>query len=308
MATVRTILSQCRPLKAAYHGTRAAAFRLLLAISPVLLARVRYRLAWGRWPDFADPTTFDEKLLWLNLYWRHPLKTLCGDKYTMREYVQQQGLGELLPRLYGVYDSVDVIDFDALPKPCVLKCSHGCKCNVFCRLGETLDVAAARRDLRRWMRTDYSRLLGELHYAGMTPRILCEEFLDDGSGGLPTDYKLYCFNGRVACTLACTERVPNGKAQFSFFDRAWCYLAYYKTGDTRVRHVSRPDSYIGMLTVAERLSQPFPFVRMDFYSIRGRLVLGEMTFTPDACIDNTYTDEAQQIFGRLLTLPAKYPP
>ena len=308
VATVRTILSQCRPLKAAYHGTRAATFRLLLAISPVLLARVRYRLAWGRWPDFAKPTTFDEKLLWLNLYWRHPLKTTCGDKYTLREYVQQQGLGELLPRLYGVYETVEAIDFDALPKPCVLKCSHGCKCNVFWRAGETLDVAAARRDLRRWMRTDYSRLLGELHYAGMTPRILCEEFLDDGSGGLPTDYKLYCFNGRVHCTLVCSGRAVNAKARFDFFDRAWGYLPYDQTSSAAPQQVSLPKSYAEMVAAAESLSQPFPFVRMDFYDIRGQPVLGEMTFTPCGCIERDLTPEAQRTLGRLLTLPPKYLP
>jgi len=307
MATVRTILSQCRPLKAAYHGTRAAAFRLLLAISPVLLARVRYRLAWGRWPDFADPTTFDEKLLWLNLYWRHPLKTLCGDKYTMREYVQQQGLGELLPRLYGVYDSVDVIDFDALPKPCVLKCSHGCKCNVFCRLGETLDVAAARRDLRRWMRTDYSRLLGELHYAGMTPRILCEEFLDDGSGGLPTDYKLFCFDGKVYCTMTATERNPNGIARLAFYDLDWKRkLPYCRFELATEKEIPAPSAYAEMVDCAERLAQPFPFVRVDFYSIQRNPRLGEMTFTPGGCVSADYmTPLAQTELGVQLRLPIK---
>ncbi len=299
------MLAQCKALRAVYHTVRQASFCGLLAISPQLLAGVRYWLAWRRWPDFEDPKTFDEKLLWLNLYWRHPLKTECGDKYTMRAFVERQGLGHLLPKLYAVYDTVEEIDFERLPFPCVLKCSHGCKCNVFCRSRDTLDVAAARRDLRRWMRTDFSRLLGELHYATMVPRIICEEFLNDGSGALPTDYKLYCFAGHVHCTLACTGRAPNAKARYFFFDTAWRYLPFDRTSLDDQEVIPQPSGYSTMVAAAEKLSQRFPFVRVDFYDIRGRVVLGEMTFTPSACIDKDLTREAQDVMGRLLKLPSR---
>lgn len=304
MSNWRQILGRCEPLKAAYHGARAAGFRVLLAISPALLARVRYWLARRRWPDFVNPATLDEKLLWLNLYWRHPLKAECGDKYTMRGYVERQGLEHLLPRLHAVYDAVEEINFDTLPIPCVLKCSHGCKCNVFCRSAETLDVAAARRDLRRWMRTDFSRLLGELHYADMRPRIICEEFLDDGSGQLPSDYKVYCFGGKPYCILCCTERQPNGKAQFGFFDLDWHPLSFMRIESPVVCKVPRPKALPEMIEAAAALATPFPFVRVDFYCIGDRAVLGELTFTPDACIDTDLTDEAQRTLGNLLLLPA----
>jgi hypothetical protein len=44
---------------------------------------------------------------------------------------------------------------------------------------------------------------------------------------------------------------------------------------------------------------------MDFYGIRGRAVLGEMTFTPAGCIDTGYRDEVQRLLGDLITLPEK---
>jgi hypothetical protein len=308
MFALRPLLARCQPLKTVYHWTRARWFQALLVISPVLLARVRYRIAWGRWPDLANPGTFDEKLLWLNLYWRHPLKTECGDKYTLRGYVERLGLGHLLPRLHGVYESVAEIDFGALPYPCVLKCSHGCKCNVFYRTPETLDLAVARRDLARWMRTDYSRLLGELHYAGMTPRILCEEFLDDGTGELPTDYKLYCFGGKVHCVLVCRGRTANDRARVEFYDQD-CenVLPYDRSSRPASLPAGPPAAYAEMRQAAETLSQPFPFVRVDFYSIRGRAVLGEMTFTPAACIRPSHTELAERVLGDLTLLPENYP-
>jgi hypothetical protein len=303
LADVRTALAKCRPLKAAYHAVRAWGIAVLVAVSPELLARLRYRAAWGRWPDFQKPTTFDEKLLWLNLYWRHPLKVECGDKYTLRGYVERQGLGHLLPRLYGVYESAQAIDFGALPEQFVLKCTHGCKANIFCRDKVEFDLARARRDLTRWMGTDYSKLLGELHYAGMKPRIISEEFLRDGTGRLPTDYKVYCFNGRPCWVLVCYDRIPNGKASLAVADVHWNPVAFYRDEPPGGREVPRPAGLPEMLSACEKLSAPFPFVRIDFYSIGGRAMLGEMTFTPDACIDRTYTDYAQQEMGRRLELP-----
>jgi hypothetical protein len=293
-------------LNAGYHAARANGMTMLAKTSPELLSRLRYREAWGRWPDLRKPATFDEKLLWLNLYWRHPLKTECGDKFALRGWVERQQLGHLLPRLYDVYDSVDTIDFDALPERFVMKCSHGFKCNVLCNSRAELDVEAVRRQLATWMATDFSRRKGELHYAGMTPRIICEEFLDDGTGRLPTDYKLYCFGGHVHCTLVCSDRQTNGNAASDYFDRAWNRLAYDRGASAR-RAIPQPAAYGQMLAAAETLSAPFPFVRVDFYSVRGRAILGEMTFTPSACIDTEHTELATRKLGALITLPARLP-
>ena len=42
-----------------------------------------------------------------------------------------------------------------------------------------------------------------------------------------------------------------------------------------------------MLKYAEILSKPFPFVRIDFYDYKNKPILGEMTFTPGACMGET---------------------
>ena len=217
--------SRIAPIRHIYGRLRSEAFRGLCRLSPELLMRLRYRMAWGRWPDLANPQTFDEKLIWLNLYWRHPLKTRCGDKYTLRDYVSGYGLGHLLPELYGVWDAAHAVELLGVPDRFVLKCTHGCKCNVFCRDRAQFDLARVRPSLSRWLATDHSVFLGELHYAGMTPRIICEEFLEDGTGELPTDYKLYCFRGHVHRNPACHGRVSNDKASYEDDSREWSPLA-----------------------------------------------------------------------------------
>jgi len=301
--SLRRQLAKWALLKAAYGTLHSGTMRAICRVSPELLMRVRYRTAWGQWPDLESPRTFDEKLIWLNLYWPHPLKSECGDKYTLRDYVRRHRLEDLLTPLHGVWDAVEGIDFGGLPDRFVLKCTHGCKCNVFCANRAELDVPGTRRALARWMATDFSKLLGELHYAGMKPRITCEEFLTDGTGELPRDYKLYCFGGRVHCTLVCSGRKANQNARFDYFDRAWKLLPYDEESVAAGRRIECPECYGDMVSAAETLSAPFPFVRMDFYSIRGEAVLGEMTFTPSACIDTTYTDVATRAMGDLIDLP-----
>jgi len=278
----------------------------LARFAPGLLSRLRYRMAWGRWPDFENPTTFDEKLLWLNLFWQHPMKTECADKYTLRDYVTRQGLHRLLPTLFAVYLSADEIDFAQLPDRFVLKCSHGCKCNVFCFDKRDFDTAVAQRRLRRWMDTDYSLLYGELHYARMKPRILCEELLNDHTARFPRDYKVYCFNGRPLYIRCCYDRDANGKSRSVVVDVDWNPVVVDRNQPVENDPISPPQTMPQMLEAAMDLAAPFPFVRIDFYSIRDRLVVGEMTFTPDACINRDYTADAQREMGRLILLPSVY--
>jgi len=58
-------------------------------VSPGSHTRLRHGLALGRWPDLERPTTFDEKLQWLNLYWQNPLKVRCGDKFALRSFIEE---------------------------------------------------------------------------------------------------------------------------------------------------------------------------------------------------------------------------
>ena len=302
----RSTLAKCGPLKTTYHMIRSGAMTTACRVSPALLMGCRYRIAWGRWPSRRQPESFDEKLQWLNLYWQHPLKSRCGDKFAMRGYVEEHGLGRLLTKLFGAYSSTQEIFINTLPDRFVLKCSHGCKCNIFCTDKATFDWPAAKVDLDLWMQSDTSLKLGELHYGRMTRRIICEEFLQDSTGhDLPADYKVFCFRGTPHCTMVATARAPNGTARLAFYGLEWKHKLPYCIPDLAADvDIPRPAAYEDMLACAQLLSRPFPFARMDFYSIDGRAKLGEMTFTPGACVSGDYmTDVAQRELGRLIELP-----
>lgn len=278
---------------------------LLYDLSPMLLVIYRFQKIRGKMPNLKNPQSFDEKLLWLMLNWRHPLKTQCADKYAMRSYVIEQELGHILPELLGVYDKSSEIDYATLPERFALKCTHGCGFNIICKSKTDLDWVEAKRKLDKWMKVDTSKLGGEIHYAMIKPRIICESYLDDSSNDAPTDYKVYCFDGQAHCTLVCAER-GTSSTTFDIYDRDWKNkLPYSRSSLLANRRIPKPEAYEEMIGAAEKLAKPFPFVRVDFYNINGKPVIGEMTFTPNGCIDPGYTDTAQKELGQLIQLPEK---
>ena len=58
-----------------------------------------------------------------------------------------------------------------------------------------------------------------------------------------------------------------------------------------------------MKRLSEILAVNFPFVRVDFYSIEGKAVFGEMTFYPSDGRKDFIPDEYNKIIGDYINLP-----
>lgn len=262
-----------------------------------------YKRNHGKEPDLENPSNFNEKVMWLlhNVYVNDPNVTRCADKYEMRGYVEEKGLGGILPEVYGVWDRPSQVPWDIFPDKFVVKCNHGCGCNIICTDKSKLDVKKAKKDLRRWLRINFAYYYGEINYEKIKPRIFCEEFLDEGTGDQPIDWKILCFNGEPRMYMVCTERAT-GTAKFMFtdvnYDRIMCECGHHAGGTLP----PKPDNLDEMTNYARILAQDFPFVRVDFYSIGGKAYLGEMTFSPLGCAIDYIDDETLQMMGDWLDI------
>lgn len=304
--SLRSALSKMPGARTAYGIAYNLFFGALARVSPKLFYSLRSRLSpLKRWPDLKNPKTYADKMVWLNLYWRHPLKSRCADKYLVREYIRECGYEHILVPLLGVWDSVDAVDFSALPEKFALKCNHGCGCNIICTNKADIDVNDAKCRLRKWMKKDYGRSSAELHYSAIRPRIICEALLEDGVHIAPIDYKCHCFAGRFFCCDVLLDRVPGRYgAKEVLMDRDWQRVKLLRHEETDSLTVERPICYAEMIEAAERLAKPFPSVRVDFYVIDGRLYFGEMTFTSAGGLGIGWNDQAQRTLGELITLPS----
>jgi hypothetical protein len=65
---------------------------------------------------------------------------------------------------------------------------------------------------------------------------------------------------------------------------------------------SKPECLDEMITYAKKLSEGIPFVRVDFYDFNGKVVFGELTFTPAGGVPPYISFEGDKYIGELLNL------
>lgn len=289
------------------HDVKIRVLSLIGKKNQLFIIKYWYKTLHGRDIDLENPKDFDEKINWLKLYSDTSLWSRCADKYGVREYVAEHGLSHVLNELYGVYDNADEIDFDSLPNSFVIKTTNGGggKTVMIVKDKSEIDVIKTRKTLNKWLKTPVCYLYGEYHYSMIKPRLIIEKYLQPLSGEYSLmDIKIHCFNGEPYSVLCCSDRQFGNSVCYSVYDLNWNLYPSYITEKHRTDTVfPKPVSFERMLEYSRVLSKGIPFVRVDWYEIDGNPVFGELTFTPSAGFDNTYSDEFLIELGDQLILP-----
>ncbi len=252
-------------------------------------------------PHYKNPRNFNDKTMNLKFSYKdNSIIINCTDKLKVREYVKEKGCKEILNDLYGVYDSPEEIDFEKLPNKFVLKCTHGCAYNIICFDKDKLNIEEVKSKLNRWLKEKYGYATGELHYTKIKPRIICEKYLCSDNKKMLIDYKIYCFNGKAKCILVCSEREK--KLKLSYYDINWNRIHYEKSKWSSKNDIKRPENLESMILYAEKLSKDFKFVRVDLYNQKGKIIFGELTFTPACCCAPYYNKFGNKELGKNLNI------
>ena len=272
---------------------------------PEYIIRDMYKNVFGREPDLDAPITFNEKLQWLKLYWYDERATICSNKHLVRSYVEQKGLGDLLIPQYGVYNSPKEIDFTSLPDKFVLKPSHDSGHVILCTDKTAFDQIGAVKKLEKWLNVDYEFMSGEWPYSGLK-YIVCEKFLEDKKAGELLDYKFFCFSGEPYLCFFCSDRKNHVKSDF--YDMNWVKQDFRWYYEPSGRVFEKPETFELMKKYAQILSEGFPFVRVDFYEVEGKVYFGELTFFHGGGLGWFKPDEIDRQLGEQLILPQKSNP
>lgn len=254
--------------------------KLFSSVSPLLSNKIMYRFKMKKKLNIKNPKTFNEKINYMKLYIYPSNKTIinCTDKYKVREYITSKGYKDSLNELYGVYDSVDEINWNDLPNSFVLKCNHGAGYNIICPDKKKLDYDDARKKLKKWLKEDFGKVSAEPHYSKINRKIICEKFLEDEI----KDYKFYCFKGEPVFFYI--SQAPNGsfknlKVKFFFTNGK---EADFKRNDHEemTGEIVLPKELEKMEEMARVLSSDFEFVRVDLFNVKGKVYFSELTFSP----------------------------
>jgi len=286
--------------------TRFKLLDFLEFVPDSIMIKIQYRIKTGNNLNLKEPKRYTEKIQWYKLYYHDPRITQCSDKYVVRTFVKNKGLGTYLNELYAVYDCVQDIDFKKLPNSFAIKMTTGSGTNIFvsdkCKINED----NIRVKLNEWMYRNKKSYGREWGYYNCKRRIIIEKLIDrDRNNDIP-DYKFFCFNGDVYCLYTMidyTDNHENGK--LGFFDKNFKQLPFRRADYGKInRHIPKPVNFDKMVRIAEVLSKGFPHVRVDLYNIEGQIIFGEMTFYNASGYTKFIPDDYDYILGKQFVLPS----
>jgi hypothetical protein len=239
---------------------------------------------------------FNDKMQWLKLFDQDPEIIRCSDKIMVRDYVKELVGEQYLTALYQTAERFEDIDLESLPSAFVIKANHDSGTVILVRDKSELDRLWAKGRIDAALSRPYGWENGEWAYSYIEPRILIEEYLDQGDFRVPPDYKFYCVNGVVKFCHYISDR--DRVTQEQIIDAAGFTIdtdlyPTFKRGSSFVK----PDNWQEMIEIAERIAGKFKYVRVDLFNINNRIIVGEMTFWPMA---GAYKSNGQRALGQLI--------
>lgn len=262
--------------------TRFAILKALRWVPDKTMCGIQYWIKLGRICNFSNPKRWTEKLQLYKIKYRNPIMSNCVDKYEVRRFVERRGCGRNLVKLYGLWSNPNKIDFDKLPNQFVLKTTNG---------GGGLDVVLVRDKTSLNQKETIDFLASKMNkgvnsgrewaYTGIKKsRIICEELLvnsENQEAGID-DFKILCFSGEPKFIWVDNGRFTEHRR--NFFNTDWQRVNVTSDTPQFDTEYPKPRNFDEMMEVARKLSEGFPFVRVDLYNIDGKIYFGELTFYP----------------------------
>lgn len=243
--------------------------------------RLKWRVSMDYPLDLETPRTYNEKLQWLKLHDRRPEYTQLVDKVKVKQWVSER-IGEqyIIPTL-GVWEHAEDIEFNTLPERFVLKCNHNSGDGMcICRDKRQINYREVVRKLRKALRQNYYWGNREWPYKNVKPLILAEQYMEDEDTQELRDYKFFCFDGEPKAFFIASDRnCKSEETKFDFFDMDFKHLPITNGHPNSGEKLEKPKNFEEMKSIASTLSKGIPHVRVDLYSVNGKVYFGEMTFT-----------------------------
>lgn len=270
----------------------------------LIYEKMRFYKKLGYCCNLNAPKSFNEKIIWRKVYDRNPLFPIVSDKIGVRDFIKnqigQQCAEEYLIPLLHVTENPEEIPFDSLPKEYVIKANHGSGWLIIIDKNHHPHRGEIISECTSWMSKTFRKEQLEWAYSRIKPMILVEKLLQDRDH-IPEDFKFFMFHGKLKMI-----QVHHGR----FFDHT---MSYYDDQMKRMKNVARfkkegpdiqrPEGFSEMVGLAEAISKPFDFIRVDMYNIQGKIFIGELTLYPTSGT-HPYDRDFDYELGSYWTLPS----
>lgn len=280
-------------------------FRYFLSwriVSDKTAIKLSYYSSFHKRLNLKNPQTFNEKLNWLKINFRKPVFSRMVNKEYVKSIVTEK-LGEnyVIPTI-KTYKKWKDIDFNSLKPPFVIKTTHSSGVVFVIKdYDDKKRMKYIKKGINKSLKHNYFYRCREWPYKDCERFIIIEEFISDlANSNLPV-YKFFCFNG---CPKI-VQTIQNDKTSYEtidYFDIEWNLLDLRQNFPNSKVPFSKPDNLDRMVEVATKLSQGFPFIRIDLYSLKSGVLFSEFTFFSDAGYAKFFPEKWDLILGNEIDL------
>ncbi len=198
-----------------------------------------------------------------------PLRVFVSDKEYVKMFVKAVAGDEFnVPTIAVLKSSAEAKSYQ-YPKTCCIKPTH-MSGEVILRSDEA-DIDFEKID--RWFVESHYKNTRERNYRTLHPKVIVEPIIFNDLN--VTDYKFFCYQGQAKLIQLDLDRHLDHTRKF--FDRNWNELPFSLAYPRSNGLVQRPKNLEQMLMLADLLSKPFGFVRIDLYSDGENCFVGEVT-------------------------------
>lgn len=237
------------------------------------------------------PETFNQKIQFRKLYDNNILYSICSDKYRVREYVKEKIGEEYLVPLYLVTDKLTEEQWNKLPNSFVAKANHNSGPVQIVKDKRKAKKKEIIRELNNQLKLDYGVLSMEKYYSDIPRKIIVEKLLVDKNKEMLQDIKIHCFRGKEEKYFfdLCSRESIEGEVISVLYDENWVNLKV-TGGILDIKEYPRPNNFLEIKEIAQKLSKDFNYVRIDLYNIKNKIYFGELTFCENSGFGK-FTDE-----------------
>lgn len=238
--------------------------------------------------DINNPVLFTEKIQWYKFFYERSDFSSITDKVMFKDYIRKRlGGEEYVVPMYRAWDNIRSLKEDwnkegVLPEKFVLKANlqgNGKNIKVITNKS-AVSFASIKGELSSWLKVENTLMNScDRKFYMSKPMILAEKFLVDDFGEL-RDYKFFCFDGNPAFFKVDYDRFNQHHANYYNSKQELLDVIENVCPPDPNTEIVLPDTVNKMFEIASELSKGFPFIRVDFYSVFGKIYLSEMTFNP----------------------------
>lgn len=203
----------------------------------------------------------------------HPLRAYTSDKEYVKDYVSFKiGAEYNVPTIKVLKNYDEVIAYN-FPERCCIKPTHASGRVIFRKNGEKIDYEL----IKKWLSINYYSHGREKNYRFLEPKIIVEPLIFDKTNN--EDFKFFCFEGKAKFIQIDFDRHSDHTRLY--FNRDWVKQDFSILKPQAKKHLSKPENYEKMLSVADNLSKDFEFIRVDLYTDGSTIYVGELTNWPE---------------------------